>query len=426
MNKQRRVFLKQVSLSAIAVVLSKYVSAKGMMSCNILLRSGWQVENIGDIAHTPGMLHLIETFIPSAKVTFWPHYHYLPPEEVQMLKRRFPSLNIVEGTLDSNGKASNAALDEVINNADFLLHNSGPATISWAEAIAFKKRTGKPYGVYGVSFGLYGMPEKAMLSDAAFVYFRDSVSLALAKVEGVHAKLMGFTPDAAFAFDITDDVEAKAFLKKKKLQPKKYLCCIPRHRNTPVWLHTLKKRPFDEQKNARNEAMMEHDMAPLRAAITAVVEQTDKKVLIVAEDFTQIELGKKEIFDKLLKHVKKRVVHRADFWMPDEALSIYKSSAGLFGHEMHSPIICIGNGIPAIVCRWAEQSSKGVMWKDIGLGDWLFDFDKEDEVKRLVPTVLAMAKETDAFTKRATEAQELVKGLQKSTMGVVAKACNTF
>ena len=55
--------------------------------------------------------------------------------------------------------------------------------------------------------------------------------------------------------------------------------------------------------------------------------------------------------------------------------------------------MCIGNGIPAIVCRCAEQTSKGFMWRDIGLGDWLFDLDDEDEVAKVVPTVLAMAKD---------------------------------
>jgi hypothetical protein len=53
-----------------------------------------------------------------------------------------------------------------------------------------------------------------------------------------------------------------------------------------------------------------------------------------------------------------KVVWRDRFWLPDEALGVFTRSAGLFGSEMHSPIMCIGSGIPAIVCRWSEQSSK--------------------------------------------------------------------
>jgi hypothetical protein len=84
------------------------------------------------------------------------------------------------------------------------------------------------------------------------------------------------------------------------------------------------------------------------------------------------------------------VVWRENFWLTDEALSVYRHSAGLFGLEMHSPIMCIGNGIPAIVCRVEEQTSKGIMWRDIGLSEWLFDFDREEDLTRLVPAVLSL------------------------------------
>jgi polysaccharide pyruvyl transferase WcaK-like protein len=419
MSPNRRDFIKYLSFGAIATLITKDLSAYAKKAPQILLRSGWQVENIGDIAHTPGLLHLLEMYIPDAQVTFWPYYHYLPKEEVAMLKRRFPKLNIVEGKLDTDAKASNPELDKVISQADFFLHSSGPATIGWADAVAFKKRTGKSYGVYGVSYGLYGIPEKEMLSGAAFVYFRDSVSLAKAKEDGVNPKVIGFAPDAAFAFDIENKVKAAQFLKDNQLEAKQFLCCIPKHRATPVWLHEHKNRPFDAHRNARNEAMMEHDHLPLRQAIIEVVRKTKLKVLVVAEDITQVEIGKTEMYDKLPADVQKQVVWRSEFWMPDEALSIYKQSAGLFSHEMHSPIMCIGNGIPALVCRWAEQSSKGMMWRDIDLGNWLFNFDIEDEVKLLVPQVLAMAQNPEEFTAEAVKAQKRVQGFQKKTMAVV-------
>ena len=88
-------------------------------------------------------------------------------------------------------------------------------------------------------------------------------------------------------------------------------------------------------------------------------------------------------------------------------------SAGLFGSEMHSPIMCIGNGIPAIVCRFAEQTSKGFMWRDIGLGDWLFDLDQEADVARIVPAVLALAKDPAAAKAKAAKAREFVQQRQR-------------
>jgi len=97
-------------------------------------------------------------------------------------------------------------------------------------------------------------------------------------------------------------------------------------------------------------------------------------------------------------------------------------SAGLFGSEMHSPIMCIGNGIPAIVCRFKEQTNKGFMWRDIGLGDWLFDLDDEADVARIIPTVLSLAQDPAAAKAKAAKALDFVKQHQRETMAIVKKS----
>ena len=61
-----------------------------------------------------------------------------------------------------------------------------------------------------------------------------------------------------------------------------------------------------------------------------------------------------------------------------------------------SPIMCIGNGVPAIVFRFADSTIKGMMWRDIGLGAWLFDLDNEREVARIFPVLLGMAQNPEA------------------------------
>ena len=101
------------------------------------------------------------------------------------------------------------------------------------------------------------------------------------------------------------------------------------------------------------------------------------------------------------------------------ALSVYVRSAGLFGSEMHSPIMAVGNGIPAIVCRFEEQTSKGFMWRDIGLGDWLFDFDNEDDCSKLPAAVLALAKDPIAARERTQKARDFVTQRQSETMLVL-------
>jgi hypothetical protein len=392
----------------------------------ILLRSSWQVVNIGDIAHTPGVLALLERYLPEAEVRLWASQD-LSEEVIAMEHRRFPKLRIVKGSIGADGRASNPELQEAVEWCDFLLHGSGASLVAARDVAAFIKHTVKPFGVYGITHGSFlSGDDKDLLSQAKFVFFRDSVSLEKARAEGVTAPVMEFGPDGAFACDLRNNVRAAAFLRANQLEDGKFLCCIPRLRYTPYW--KIRNQPMtDEQRRraARNEALVEHDHAPLRAAITAVVRETPLKVLLCPEDVSQMEVGKQWVLDKLPADVRPRVVWREQFWLTDEALSTYVRSAGLFGLEMHSPIMCVGNGVPAIVGRFEEQTSKGFMWRDIGLGDWLFDFDQEQEIARYAPAVVAMAKDPDAARAKTAKARSFVQKRQRETMEVLKKSLAT-
>jgi len=386
----------------------------------ILLRSSWQVVNIGDIAHTPGVLALIEKHIPGAEVRLWATGD-LSDGGAAMEHKRFPALRIVKGSIGANGRASNADLADAVGWCDFLLHGSGPSFVAAKDVATFDTATGKPFGIYGITYGGADETVRTLMTRAKFVYFRDTVSLAKAKADGVTSPVMEFGPDGAFACDLRNDAAADAFLRANGLEAGRFLCCIPRLRTTPYW--TVKKgRPFDAAKHERNEAMKEHDIAPLREAVAAVVRGTGLKVLVCPEDMTQMAVGREMIVDRLPEDIRKGVVWRERFWLTDEALSTYVRSAGLFGLEMHSPIMCIGNGIPAIVCRFAEQTSKGIMWRDIGLGDWLFDFDVEAEIPKLLPAVLAMARDPAAARAKAAKARAFVERRQQATMAEVARS----
>lgn len=400
--------------TTLAAALSpRIMAAGGRPPRRVLLRSSWQTVNIGDIAHTPGVLALLEKHLPDVEVRLWPVSVADGVEE--MLRRRFPKVAIVKTA---------GELKTAFAECEFLLHGSGPSFVAQKDVGRWVKETGKPFGVYGITFGTmsgrFDDGTRALLSQAAFVFFRDSVSLHFAKEQGVTCPVMEFGPDGAFATDLRNDAAAEAFLRTHGLQQGKFLCCLSRFRHTPYW-KIKKGYAFDPGKQARNDEMKEHDHAPLRAAISAVVRETPMKVLLCPEDASQMEIGKAMLYDKLPGDAKAKVVWRDKYWLTDEALSTYVRSAGLFGSEMHSPIMCIGNGVPAIVCRWAEQTSKGYMWRDIGLGDWLFDFDQEREIVRLVPTVLAMAKDPDTAQAKVAKASEFVQRRQRETMAVLGR-----
>ena len=404
---RRRDFLAASLLTAVGAALGADAPASARPR-RILLRSSWQTVNIGDIAHTPGVLHLLEQHLPDVEVRLWPSNVGDGVEE--MLRKRFPKLDIVKG------EAVKTALAE----CDFLLHGSGPSLVAANDVARWRQETGKPYGIYGITLPDLQPKTLDLINAARFAFFRDSVSLALAKEKGATCPVMEFGPDGAFATDLRDDAAADAFLKANGLEPGRFLCCIPRLRYTPYWkIHGKEMTAEDKHRFEYSESKKEHDHAPLRAAISAVVQQTPMKVLVCPEDRSQMAIGKELLVDPLPAEVKAKVVWRADYWLTAEALSTYVRSAGLFGSEMHSPIMCIGNGIPAIVCRWKEQTSKGFMWRDIGLDEWLFDLDDEAQVARVAGTVLAMASDPAAAKAKAAAARAVVERRQRETLAVL-------
>ncbi|MDZ4850887.1 MAG: polysaccharide pyruvyl transferase family protein [Pirellulaceae bacterium] len=403
---KRRQFLKS-GLAAAAIPSA--VSAQAIVpKRRILLRSSWQTVNIGDIAHTPGMLALLEKYLPECEVTLWASS--VDHGVDGMLLKRFPTLKIMPQTAEAKSNA--------LATHDFLLHGSGPGIVAQKSIVEWIEKTGKPYGIGGVTWSGGDGEGVKVISDAKFAFFRDSVSLELAKAKGATCPIMEFGPDATFACDLVNDASAVAWLNEVGLEEGKFVCCIPKLRNTPYW-EIKKGYAFDEKKHSRNEEMKEHDIAPLRNAVIAVVRQTPLKVLLCPEDASQMKLNKEMIYDKLPEDVKKKVVWRQEYWLTDFAQSIYNHSAGLFGNEQHSPILCIGHGIPAIVCRYREQTSKGFMWKDIGLDDWLFDHDFDEADKGLTPAVLAIVNDPATAKAKALKAKAIADARMKRMMDVL-------
>jgi polysaccharide pyruvyl transferase WcaK-like protein len=407
---RRREFLQASVAAGLTAALPRLCPAQTARPRRILLRSSWQTVNIGDIAHTPGVLALLEQHLPDAEVRLWPSD--VGNGVAELLQKRFPKVAIVQGA---------EAVAKALNECDFLLHGSGPSLVATRDVKRWKEETGKPYGVFGITVSSVDSTTSDLFNHAKFVFCRDTVSLKLLQDQGCTCPILEFGPDGAFAVDLRNDAAADAFLAANGLVKKQFLCCIPRLRYTPYW-KIKTGRPFDQMKHDRNEELKEHDHAPLRDAIAAVTRQTKLKVLLCPEDQSQMEVGRELIYDKLPDDVKAKVVWREKYWLTDEALSTYIRSAGLFGLEMHSPIMCIGNGIPALVGRFAEQTSKGFMWRDIGLGDWLFDFDHPADLARLTSTVLYIAQNPTAGASRVEAAQFVVKQRQQRMVNVLRDA----
>lgn len=374
----------------------------------LLLRSSWQTVNIGDIAHTPGMLALLEQHLPETEVTLWPNR--LSPEVERLLTRRFPRLRVA-----ATPEAQAAALER----CEFALHGSGPGLVGWRE-LARWRSTGKPYGFGGVTLNDAELRDhRELLAGARFVFCRDTLSLRALKDAGINAPVMEFGPDATFHLDLAAEDRARAFLKEHGLERKQFACFVPRLRWTPYWKEGRTYPPEEQaRKEAENERHREADHARLRVALVEWVRSTRLKALLCPEMTYQVELLRPLLYDPLPEDVKQRVVVRPGYWLTDEAASTYRQAAAVVSLEMHSPIIAVANGTPAIHVRQPTDTRKGQMWRDVGLEPWLFEVEDAagpDIAQRL----LQLHRDRESTRKRVTAARAFTAERGKRMMELV-------
>jgi hypothetical protein len=416
----------------------------------ILLRSSWQSVNIGDIGHTPGALSLIGKHFPEAEITLWPGK--LGHGSRDLLIRGYPELKIVEGSLGKDNKPTTPELAQAWANADLYLSGSGSGFPASNHAVAFARSTGKPVGVFGVStdpisgFGNGREPEGGLLHQlrakalslpadhlpadlryiidrAAFFFCRDTISRDYLKAQQVKTPILEFGPDAQLGMHIRDDAKGFHYLRGSGLEDKKFICIVSRLRYTPYYRIDGRARVADDTvKDAINDRTVESDHAKLRDLITAYVKATGQKVLVVPEMTYQIELGKQHIVDLLPPEIRKNVVWRDSYWLPDEAASIYAKALAVVSIECHSPLIAYKSGTPAFYLRQPTDTCKGQMYRDFGAADWFFEIDQttgSDLWSRLQPIVRNPA--TGGAMVRAIMAK--VDGLQKRMVEAVRAAC---
>ena len=370
----------------------------------ILLRSSWQSVNIGDIGHTPGALTLLEKYFPEAEITLWPGE--LGHGARELLVKGYPRLRIVEGSVDKTGKPATAALAKAWEDADLYLSGSGSGFPASNHALAFQKATGKPLGVLGVSTDpisgigegrepeggtLARLREKAMrlpathlaadlrfvMDRSAFFFCRDTISRDYLKKQGVKTPLLEFGPDAQLGMHLRDDARAGAYLNAQGLVRGKFICVIPRLRYTPYYrIRKTARVAADDIRDAINNRTTEQDHAKLREMMVAYVRKTGNKVLACAEMTYQVEMAKEVLVDPLPADVKKNVVWRDTYWLPDEAASVYAQAQAVVSVECHSPLIALRNGTPAFYVRQPTDTCKGQMYRDFGAGEWFFEVEE--------------------------------------------------
>lgn len=367
------------------------------MSPNILIHSGWNRYNVGDVAHTPGLLRLLQTHIPEARIQVWMASY---PEWLSgYLAARFPQVETLHGRLGGSHGPVDAAVEQAFEQADLFLFNSGPvfnhghelmpggpvrtkgwrgfdwnATMKPVEKLYYARSKGVPFGIFGQSFIHIAAPAdlvlRDILSEAAFVSTRETESLRYIRELGVQSADMGFTPDAAWAFDLRDDEFVVPWLDELGLQQDGFLAMTTRY--PPIGVDEDLDRGFQ--------------LRLFRRVVEDWVEATGLPVLLIPEMASSIALNRELIYEPLPAALQERIIiddrlwtPEETFWTPDQSLSVLARARCYLNVDHHGVLQGMGGvGIPCVHPRQPQAGRKAQVLNDVGLSEWLFDMYADD------------------------------------------------
>ena len=438
----RRHFLAATATATMAALPAARATATRLP--RLLLREALQYENIGDVGRVPGTIRVLEQHLPGVEITLWP-WSLSAPERA-MLTRAFLKLRLVEGEIDAQGRASTPALAEAWQQADLFLSPTKNAR-SYTEWAA----TGRPFGLFGASFDpitdrrtrpqgltlrelraeIERVPRgtfeqkfgpRAFYEKAAFIYPRDTLGLRFLQREELKPGVLEFGPEGCFAFDLRDEARAADWRQRHGLADEDYLCVVPRLRYTPYYqVKNLPRSAADYETDALNAASAAADHAALRNLIVRWVRQTGARVVACPEMTYQIATAKEQLIDPLPDDVRKRVVWRDTFWLPDEAAALYARARAVVSAECHSPIIALAAGTPMLHVRNPVDTIKGQMFADIGLADWLFE-STEATGEQLWSALRPIHDDLPKARQRVATVMSQVAALQRRMVESVARA----
>jgi polysaccharide pyruvyl transferase WcaK-like protein len=377
----RRDWLKKTGVFSAGFLLSSTIEALNLKkNPTILLVSGWQDVNIGDIAHTPGLLNILETFMPESEIILWKRSN---GEVVkQMLNKYFPRVKIIYGDVDIEKDTDNPEILKAFNKADIMIHGSGPMLVGADNLACWMKHClDKPFGVFGATLENPGEYHQSILKKASFIFTRETFSIAHLKKVGIEGPHVQFAPDATFYLNIRDDEKGFQFLKDNGLEDRKFICVIPRLRYTPYHQFNPNKNGWNEEKiksvEETNAKYKEADHAKLREAMITWVRETGNKILVCPEMTYQVDIMDELLINPLPDDVKPLVLKRG-YWLPEEAASVYSRAFMVLSFECHSPIIAAANETPMFYLRQPEDTIKGQMYYDLGFDDWTFEIEQTE------------------------------------------------
>ena len=306
---------------------------------------------------------------------------------------------------------------------DLFLYNSGMVinyglhgAHDWERTLAsvmplfLAGNLGKPYGTWAQTFDTFDSPSpivlKRVLSDAKFLFTRDSISLGVLNAAGIQGPHIAFAPDIAFQYRQRNDAAANAYLQKVGLERGKFLVAIIHY--------AVLERPGVRERGREYVQKMQE-------VLIRWVRETKLPVLVAPEDDREIALGREELIDPMPADVKPFLKLRDTFWLPDEALSVFLASRTMFNMEPHGNIMALANGLPCLHCYEWAFGKKAEMFADIGLGEWAFHLARATPAQ-MGDTLLGVHKDYAGAQRKREQGMRVVEQKTRSGFDVVRRS----
>ncbi len=390
----------------------------------IVVWSGWDHANIGDVGHTPGMLRTLEEFVPEARLKLFANV--LDERTKKMLGRRFPKVQILEGWPWDEDGAPTATHREVLEDGAFFIRasNMGAET----HYMPHLQQRGIPFGLYGQTYFPWFVTRHQAsenlrrLTAAAFVYGRETLTVELLRRADLIGPVLDFMPDSCFGIDVRDDEAALATMRRLGLRADEFITLQVRTKTPAHADGELPPGYRPEWNRPAPDPTLDLARADKFVVLaTAWVRATGLKVLIAPEAKKEMAHNRRLIYDRLPPDVRGSVVNLDHFWSLPEAAGILARARIVVCHEPHSPIIALANGRPAIHTWSAEHGPKYHMFADLGLGDWLFNHD-DMTAEELIHRVLEIHRDYPTATDRVAACMKRVHALRRSSMAPLRAA----
>jgi polysaccharide pyruvyl transferase WcaK-like protein len=259
---------------------------------------------------------------------------------------------------------------------------------------------------------------KPVLDQAAFIFTRETESAAYLREHGFTCPVIEFGPDGCFGIDTRDDAAAEAWLSAHGLEAGRFLIvnirsntAVSKDSDTP--LNPVKPTPEQQAENERW-------MGACARVITDWVRETGLPVLVAPEAQKEIAAADALLRPLLPCDVLERTVFRNTWWNADEALSTFTRARVAFGVEPHTLIMAITGEVPVVHARPLRHGRKGWMFRDLGLGDNLFDIDTAP-AEQISQRVLTLHRDYPGAKAAAAAALREVRRLQALTLDVVQR-----